>query len=232
MIKTKFTKEKIEIISSETLDGSMSLGGQDDLFVNPNAQKFISDVVGRENFAYMRQSHSNNVKIIDEAGIYDCDGLMSSERLCLGVRSADCVPVMLFGQDDIKGVIHVSRASLLKGIIGQSLVKVLEEMDVNKNNLKVYLGPHIRQKNYKLSGAHLAKIEESRFGNFLQLIKGESYFDMTGSVIAELMSVGFKPENIYDSKIDTFENKKFFSFRRDGGDGGVKTFLTIIKDVN
>ena len=63
--------------------------------------------IGVKSHALMEQTHSDKVVHVNEAGIYNSDGIFTSNKnLGLVVRTADCIPILLKDDSNI-GAVHV-----------------------------------------------------------------------------------------------------------------------------
>lgn len=221
----KFKKEKLDIFVSEKDDGAMNLARDGSL--SDNAIKFLRTIGISDNFAYMRQTHSAVVKYIDNAGVCVADGIIAKNNLAVGVRSADCVPLML-ALGEYVAAVHISRENLIGGIIS-NLSRELTSLGVDLSRAEIFLGPHIRAKNYEIKLNVIDSIKQTGFSNNILHKDDKAFFDLTTAVTDELARVGFNGHNIIDCMIDTYEADNLFSYRRCcSGDNDVKTFFTII----
>ena len=211
--------DQVKVFSSEIDDGSMSLF---DGSFSRNSAEFLEKIATNKAIAYCEQSHGNQIKFIADAGLTrGCDGILSESDMALAVRTADCVPLMIIDGDRI-GAIHCGRKSVTSGII--------ENLQSNLGSVsaaKVFLAPHIRTKNYEVKADVVDQLNATKWRQFIVRDSQKSYFDMTAAVIFALDEIGIKRENIVDCAIDTFDDRRFFSARRDPQDM-IKTFITVI----
>lgn len=234
----------VEIISSEISDGPMNFDlpeGQE------NIQKFLAKNKITKPLVTCSQPHKTKITIAENPGrIVGADGILANEDFALGVKTADCVPLMLYDPSSgLIGAIHVSRGNLLAGIIFTSLNNFLcqllttnysFESEPNRGSslrvedrLLVFFGPHIRLKNYPVKEEQVAEIKKTAPGRkFLKKIAGKYHFDMTGATRFELEKIGIRAENVFDSGIDTFVSSGFFSSRRAEPNLPIKVFLSVI----
>ncbi len=175
------------------------------------------------------QVHSNRIKqALPGEIIQGADGLFTFEAIPLSVRTADCVPIVLSERESgFMAVIHCGRKSLVRKIISNSLKKILKNRSVNSEKIKIFIGPHIRSSDYFLRRSEdITEVKKSGFGEFIKLNNGKNYFNLTSAVISELVKVGIRENNIIDSKINTYADKRFFSYRRDT-EKSPRVFITI-----
>ena len=109
--------------------------------------------IKKESLILMRQTHSNNIKIIERKNSFErisCDGILTkSYDIALSVLTADCIPILIYEKEKkIIGCIHAGWKGAFNGIIENTLKKV-KEMGGSEENLIASLGPCISQKNYE-----------------------------------------------------------------------------------
>jgi len=213
---------KVSIFSSEITDGSMALfNGTFDT----NSKKYFKKIGVDLPVVYCEQHHGSDINFVTEGGSAgSCDGALTQENLIIAVRSADCVPIMYFDGDTI-GAIHCGRKSLANGII-----KSLENFSLPLAKAKIFLGPHIRVNHYEVGDDVISGLQGTRWEKFLIEKSSKMYFDMTGAVFFALDQIGIKGENVLDCGIDTYNDSRFFSARRDpqNREEDIKTFITVI----
>jgi copper oxidase (laccase) domain-containing protein len=224
-----FEKYKVKIFSSEVADGQMALetdAGRE------NAKKFLSKIGAEAPLAHMAQVYSNRIQVITKPGLYEnIDGILTRENLALGVKASDCIPVMIHDPvTGLIGAIHCGREPLTKKILSNSLLEILSKTKVNPENLRVFLGPHIRVDSYPMKEGSIKALQGTKWEKYLKPRSGELNFDLTEGAKDELVKTGVLAENIYDSGIDTFQDGRFFSFRKKPDSQKYETtnFLTVI----
>jgi copper oxidase (laccase) domain-containing protein len=123
------------------------------------------------------------------------------------------------------GAVHVGRRSLLSGIITSSLSDIFQKLALSPTDTKFFLAPHIRAKNYGVGPDLKEVIDLAGYSPFIEEINSKTCFNLTKAVRNDLVKIGALEENIIDSEIDNFEDRRFFSYRR--GDRN-KLFVNII----
>lgn len=214
------------IASSEISDGNMALS---DPSSRANIEKFLSKINVSGQYAYCQQTHSNKIKIINDACFYeDCDGLIGKVNFPLLVRSADCIPVIIAEEESgLSGAIHVGWRSLFSGIIKSSLKESIKTLNVELNKVKVFIGPCIGATNYEVKQDFLDNAAKLGYSVFSNKQNGKYFFDLKSALLAELEQIGIREDNIDESGIDNFEDPRFYSYRRDFS-GTYETFITVI----
>jgi len=156
----------------------------------------------------------------------DADAYITNEKkLPIAIRTADCVPVFIF--DPVRRVIGLAHAGwkgTYKAIAAKTVQKMQEKFSCQPSDLKIILGPSIRQCCYQVG-------EEFRdyFPAHVHDRGGHLYADVTGANRDQLLKVGVRPENIQDSEICTCCDKNYFSFRRDGAKAGRMISLMMLE---
>jgi len=214
----------VRILVSEQADGSM-----DRASIDKNLANFLKKTNILSPVAYCEQVHGEKINLIIKPGFYiNVDGLVTGEDIGLVVKSADCIPLLLFFQKEgMIGALHVGWRSLAKGIISGSLKRIIEENSLSPTEAKIFIGPHIRKQSYEVRENMVSQLPQ-RLNNFSVSYRNRFYFDLTEAAINELESIGIKRENIVDSGIDTYLEPKLFSYRK--GDKGL--FITLILKTN
>ena len=216
------------IVSSQVSDGAMNArsGG-----FECRLGVFLKKIgAAGKPFCFASQPHGKAIAVVRRGGrAAGADGLLARGDLILGVKSADCVPLLLCERrSGLIGAIHVSRKNLLGGIVSGSLDAKFKGLGADRSRLAAFLGPHIRVENYPLNQAGLDQIKGTRWERFLAARDGKECFDLTRAVVGELEKIGVKRENILDSRLDTFSDKRFFSARGLARGEELKVFLTVI----
>ncbi len=222
---------RVSIFSSEISDGIMAMGTEEG---RQNAKKFLNKTGAKPALCHMTQIHENRIILIDHGGLYEnVDGIVTRENLTLAVKTADCVPVMIYDPETkLIGAIHAGRKSIVGGILSESLLNILNKCASDPNNLRVFLGPHIRVASYNLLPETTSGLKDTKWARFMPEIEGRIHFDQTAATCAELEEIGIKAENIVDCGIDTFEDGRFFSARRTPKDDKIRFLTVIFKNEN
>jgi len=141
------------------------------------------------------------------------DGLLTNlPGQILAIISADCAPIFLFdSKKQIVGVLHGSRASLIKGIIEEAIKKMKSKFNSPVTDLWVGIGPHIRKCHYELSPSLIPVA----FRKYLIQSANKTYFDLTALIFDKLKKIGIPKNHIEDCQLCTFcQYQKYFSNRQ------------------
>lgn len=202
----------------------------------------------RLNIPYSRittgdQVHKNSIAIVREKDlgreIPITDGLITDlPNVPLAIFVADCPPIFLFDpQRKIVGLLHGGWRSTVANISAKAVEMMSEVFGVKAENLLVAIGPHICKECYRVSWYPVAKAFTECFESFgiqvlasvisesLQAKAQASYekswsIDLAKANSYQLQRAGVLPENIEITPICTYEDKNFFSYRRDRDSAG------------
>ena len=175
------------------------------------------------------QTHSLNFAVVDEetsSPVDDCDAYITySVNLPIGVRTADCVPILIYASD-IKAVaaVHAGWKGTLGGIV-DNVINALLERGSRGENIRLYFGPSISQKNYEVDADLAQKFIDGGFEKNIKInpITSKPHIDLVGVNAERAKSLGIPPINIIMPSLCTFDCKDlegeylFPSYRRDKG---------------
>jgi YfiH family protein len=186
------------------------------LGVDAERVHFLSQVHGRTVHALL--GSETQTQVIELEG----DALLSrAPGLACGVRSADCVPVLL--ADRRSGAVAAAHAGWRGAVAGvvTSAVEALRALHADAD-LVAAIGPHISQPAFEVSNDVADTIlAASRDPEIVDRSRAKPHVDLRRMLRAELRSQGLE-----DSAIDdvwgctVLEPARFFSFRRDGKHSG------------
>ena len=195
--------------------------GDDEMTVKQNRDKFFGRLgIDQSRLVHANQVHSDNVKIVSSPGLYkETDGLITGERnLFLVVSVADCLPVMIYDRSkNIAANIHAGWRGTQKKIACRALEILINDCNSKPENLSVFLGPCISQKNYE-AGEDVAGLFD---GKFVCRLNGKYYIDILSDNIEQLKSFGIKDSQIEKSGLCTYDERSMLhSYRRDKDKSG------------
>ena len=158
--------------------------------------------IGVKSHALMEQTHSDKVVHANEAGIYNSDGIITSNKnLGLVVRTADCIPILL--KDDINiGAVHVGWRGVKNKIINNAI------KHFNLSELLMSVGPHAQSCCYEV------KEDVSKYlYKYINTRKGKKYLDMSQSLKDLSNEIGFQIEvsticTICDNSYNSYRENK------------------------
>ena len=197
-----------------------------------------------------RQTHGCEVMCIDEefikkskeeqdAMLYGIDAIITAmPRICIGVSTADCIPVLLY--DSRKGVIAAVHAGW-RGTVALIAERCIETMtrhySCNTEDIRAIIAPGISMDSFEVGDEVYAAFAEAGFPmeriakHYPAANGGEKWhIDLWEANRLQMIGSGIKAENITVAGICTYkEHENFFSARRLGIQSG-RIFNGIINE--
>lgn len=231
MIKSKLFSQFPELVygMSEKQDGKMSYGRVNDKNAKKNRKNFfkkfkltLSDLVLAD------QVHSNIVKVAGKKHLgfavnnlspfKKCDGLITKDsNVYLAIFTADCLPIFMYdSKKEICGLIHSGWKGTLKQIAVKA-VGVFRKLGSDPKDILVYIGPSIGPCHYEVSAERAGKFKNkfSFWKKFMREKEGRIYLDLWMLNKILLLKSGLKEPHIEISRLCTFCNRHFASWRRE-----------------
>ncbi|WP_294795934.1 peptidoglycan editing factor PgeF [uncultured Fenollaria sp.] len=212
----------------------INIKGDENYFINelPKVLEHIGLDYGSINVT--RQVHSNNITYVNGNGgvhFYDeTDGLIGGHGDVLVIKSADCLPVIIY--DSVReciAAVHSGWKGTANSIVKEAITKMVG-LGSRAADLKVYVGPHIQKASFEVK-SDVKEIFEKNF-SYEGIIekKDETHYliDLGRVVKCDAISMGVKEENIYISNVDTVTDQRFHSYRRDKKDYGLMYTMVCI----
>ena len=195
------------------------------------------------------QIHSDIIYKVDGRdagqGYYICDNIREgdgyvtdSPEITLGVKSADCVPILFEAFDGetviAVGAVHAGWRGSVKGIAPRCARMLCSEYGADMKNIRVAIGPCIHKCCFEVGedfvGEFAASLGEELARRFITpaQIDGKYFCDLVALNKHLLTDAGILPEHIEDiDRCTCCEPEIFFSHRYSKGQRG--TMLSIIK---
>jgi len=166
-------------------------------------------------YAWMKQAHGPVIHKIDKEGKYEGDGIFTRRKdFVLVVRTADCLPILLWGNGEI-GAVHMGWRSAQTGI--------LDNLPEDLSGYKVFLGPSMRKCCFEV-GEDFKQYKN--FTNYIGKPGDKLRFDPVGFASDNFLARGVAPQNLHDCDICTIcGDKGLFSFRKDKTDKRILNFI-------
>ncbi len=170
------------------------------------------------------QTHGTDVRVVDKTedtrdGNERFDALVSDlEKVLVGVKTADCVPVLL---GDVKTKAFAAIHAGWRGTVGSIVVKAIEKMreiyGTDPKNSICAIGAAATCKSYEV-GQDVIDAFESVFSDgdklFTPTRRGHALIDLHLANKNQLENVGIAPENIFTAPFCTMARTDlFFSYR-------------------
>lgn len=204
----------------------------DDKEINRNKERLCKELNFSINrMVFLKQTHSDHIKEITKEDIgkgstshlnliYDYDASYTREKnVMLTVMHADCVPILIYCKDqEIVCGIHSGWAGTVKEITRKCVEHLITQENCMPENMFVYVGPCIQKESFEVGNDVIEKIQNMSFdtSSFIQRDNSEkAHADNQGLNVKQLLNCGIPLSNIQVSPIDTFHDKKCFSYRKD-----------------
>jgi YfiH family protein len=173
---------------------------------------------------FVNQVHSSDVIVIDDESKIPpqnnrpkADALVTNlSNLTIGIFTADCTPILFFDEkNSVIAAAHAGWQGALKNIMASTIDEMLR-IGAKIDDIKVLIGPTIRQQSYEISEEFYERFLSEDKNNevfFIAANRSEHYmFDLPQYVKQKLRVAGIK--DIFDEGIDTYRSERFFSYRR------------------
>ena len=179
------------------------------------------------------QVHGCRVALIDRPGLTrtDLEGydafVTALPGVAIGVRTADCVPVLLY--DPVKRVaaaVHSGWKGTVLHIVRQAIDLMMTQFGCKAEDMLAAIGPSIGPDSFQVGEEVVAQFQESGFpmdavwtyrgdGNGTPM-SGGHHIDLWAANRWLLEQTGLQSGNIQVCGIDTYADASFFSARREG----------------
>lgn len=200
---------------------------------NPNIQQIH----------WLNQVHGNHVIDIDnlpcQAIAVSADAHITSRRdTALAIMTADCVPIMICSaQGEVIAGVHAGWQGLAKGIVGKTINAMQNKLEneLNKTgvtNWQAWIGACIAREHYevdeKVKNQVLTQLQQqlSQTNQNLSDADIQRFFapqaEKLGHYLADLPAIaqfqlqlcGIKVQNTHLSGLDSYGDKRFYSYRQ------------------
>jgi polyphenol oxidase len=166
------------------------------------------------------------------SGIPRTDALVSRvPGLMIGVLTADCVPLVLVEPSTpCVAVVHAGWRGVLAGIALRAASRLSKKSGAGADKIIALIGPHIGPCCLEV-GDDVGSEFRSEFGAGIVTGEVKQTVDLRAAIEGQLVSAGFRTENITDSGICTACSDDYFSFRREADCGRQGAFTAIMTET-
>ncbi len=206
--------------------------GDADERVTANISRFAEALhIEAGDLAVMRQVHGDTITDVSEPGLYDAsDALATSQpRVGLTVRTADCVPVILYAPSvQTIAVAHAGWRGTAEHITRKLVEHLVSAYHADAAGMYAYIGPCAGKDFYEVGPEVAALFPEAWVDS-----SGERpRIDLKGLNAHQLETAGLLPENIEIDELCTIRDRGLFhSWRRDGERSGRMLATVYLKDT-
>lgn len=181
-----------------------------------------------------RQVHGDGIVVIDEGFLSsdnfekepclpDCDALITSlDHICLGVTTADCVPVVFYSDDpSVIAVAHAGWRGTAKKIAARVVAEMSSVYGCRPEKIYAVIYSSISKEVYEVGADVVRAIEETEIDMSGVAVPGKSpehyYLDLVLANRRQLMLAGLPDSHVEAIGDCTYtRNKDLFSARKQG----------------
>jgi YfiH family protein len=194
--------------------------------ISENRRRFLNVFGDDYRLTTVWQVHGDAVKIVkNDEDIENteerCDALASNlQRILIGVKTADCVPVLLGeAKTGAFAAIHAGWRGTVESIVVKTVEKMRENFGTAARDLICAIGPAATCRNYEV-GADVIEAFSEKFpaskNLFAETKPGHALIDLHRANREQLLNVGTSEENIFTAPLCTMERTDlFFSYRKE-----------------
>ena len=118
----------------------------------------------------LNQIHSNKVIFLNKKipKVIIADGVVTNRKdLCLGILTADCAPIVVFGKKNF-GIVHVGWKGAFSDIIKNTVKTFISKGETN-DDLNFFIGPHIKKESFEVKKDFISMLldENENFKKFV-----------------------------------------------------------------
>ncbi len=197
----------------------------DSLAETRNSEKVLMKTatgIRKKNIIFLNQVHGDAVIDMtappesDDNYAADADAMITAERrLCLVIRTADCVPVFFYDpENEVIAAAHSGWKGTQLDISGRVIDMMREVYGSNPENLLSWIYPSIGPQSYEVNEDVASFFPEERIES-----AGSIYVDLWSSIEKSLRKHGVPEKNIYNPRICNRQNTDDFFSHRYGDNG-------------
>ena len=177
------------------------------------------------------QVHGYKVGIVDREGMTredfeGYDALITNLPIAIGVRTADCIPVLLY--DPVHravGAVHAGWRGTVQRVCQKAIFKMQMLYKSEPSDIVAVIGPGISRKFFQVGAEVVGIFKDNGFpidqiyswdGPRQENMLGGHHIDLFEANRFLLLEAGLKEENIHVSGLCTYSDERFFSARREG----------------
>ena len=166
------------------------------------------------------------------ASLDGVDGMLTDMRgVCIGVSTADCIPVLLYDEEHhAVGAVHSGWRGTVKGIVAKAVREMGRQFHTDVHKLRAVVGPGISLENFEVGDEVYDEFASTGFDMSHMARKYEKWhIDLPKCCRAQLIETGVSPRNIQMADVCTYSQvDDYFSARRLGiASGRIFTAIMI-----
>lgn len=217
--------------------------------LSSNKGLVLKDIeLSKDRLIGMEQTAQDIISVVDftDAGAGYIEGLpkigqadamiCSVENVFLTVRTADCFPILIC--DKLKKVVaavHSGREGTRLNIVGKTIDKMKKEYNINVENLYVYIGAGVCKRHYVVDQECYMDFYNSLSALFnkedlaMKLNCHDYHIDLLEAIKLQLHDCSISNAQIKIENECTYENDRYFSYRRDKTKNRQISVIGIVK---
>ncbi len=166
--------------------------------------------------AWLRQVHSAQVVVARIGLSGEADALVTDRpNLALAISSADCVPILLAGENRV-AAIHAGWRGLIAGIVAETV----RRMSGDPSRIAVWIGPAIGACCYEVSSALARRIAaQSHASVIADGLRDRPHVDLPGTAACQLSAAGVTDIR-HLIRCTRCDANHLWSYRREGRKSG------------
>jgi polyphenol oxidase len=190
--------------------------------------------INQNEIIFPKQTHSATIKTIyadflrsDEnekkTFLSETDAIITDLKgVCIGVKTADCVPVILFDQKQkVIAAIHAGWRGTVQKITYLTVKQMISEFNSDPNDIVAGIGPSISPEVYEVGTEVWSQFDAPYYQLNGLLSSNKRLLDLWKANLDQLTEVGVPAKQIELAKMCTYSNPgTFYSARRDGAKTG------------
>lgn len=199
--------------------------------VDENRNAFYQSLgLTEEKIVLQKQIHGDRIAIINSIGNIGENDAMITKKVGVGlaISSGDCVPAFFYDtKKNIIGAAHSGWRGTKLRIIEKTLNLFKSIYQSNPEDIVVYLGPSISQKNYEVDIEVANQFDEK----LIKPKKEKFLLDLVKANTLMIKQFGIPAKNIQISNLCSYEQSHFLhSYRREGAKSGRSLGIIAIKE--
>jgi len=211
-----------------------------------NRRRFLKLLGGEWTLAACWQTHSADVRLVKDTtdarppeaslgeNVY-CDALTTrTPGILLGVKTADCVPVLLAdARTGACAAIHAGWRGTVSSIVLRAVESMAAQFGTRSPDISAAIGPAANSCCYEV-GSEVIEAFHKNFANanslFQETREGHALVDLHRANREQLISAGVSPNKIYTAPLCTMcRTDLFFSYRQEKRTAGrVGRLISVI----
>lgn len=177
-----------------------------------------SDKVCGEGVWMPRQVHGSEIVILTDGSqqVVDADAVITRlEGQWIGVRTADCVPVLVFDPvQKVVAAVHAGWRGMVAHIILKTVTMMQDVCGCHPSNILACVCPSISPEAFEV-GEEVAQQFDTEFPGTVLRSYSKPHVDLWQSAVMDLMVAGLDLEHIDCTPVCTYSNPELFSARRE-----------------